>query len=139
MAPSCGSTTSIGTTARSCTTSRPIMTRLARVWVTPAAASIFRTTAVLETEIIAPNQIASRTGMPRRRRRAAASRTGEQDLDGAADQGDAADGLEIAEGEFQAEGEEEECHADFGERSISWAWTTVGPAVWGPTRTPAAT
>ena len=41
-------------------------------------------------------------------------RTGEQDLDGAADQRDTADGLEVAEGEFEAEGEEEECYADFG-------------------------
>ena len=46
-------------------TKSPIMTRLANVCVTPAADSVFRTTAVLETEIIAPNQIASRTGMPR--------------------------------------------------------------------------
>ena len=116
-APSCGRTTSIGTTARSCTTSRPIMTRLASVWVTPAAASIFRTTAVLETEIMAPNQIASRAGIPRTKTAAARRRArGEQDLDGAADQGDTADGLEVAEGELEAEGEEEERYADFGEQ-----------------------
>ena len=70
---------------------------------------------MLETEIIAPNQIASRTGIPRTKAAArGGERTGEQDLDGAADQRDTADGLQVAEGEFEAEGEEEERYADFG-------------------------
>ena len=92
------------------------MTRLASVWVTPAAESILRTTAVLETEIMAPNQIASRTGMARANDRGSGGeRAGEQDLDGASDQGDAADGLEVAKGELEAEGEQQERDADFGE------------------------
>ena len=48
-------------------------------------------------------------------------------------------GLEVAEGEFEAEGEEEERYADFGEKLDLMDLATVGPAVCGPTRTPAAT
>ena len=114
-APSCGSTTSIGTTARSCTISRPIMTRLASVWVTPAADEHLQDDggAGDGDHRAEPDRFAGRHAQRRRPRRGG-ERAGEQDLDGAADQRDTADGLEVAEGELEAEREEEECDADFG-------------------------
>jgi hypothetical protein len=42
-----------------------MITWLASVAVVPSADSIFNTTAVLETEIMAPNQIACVIGIPR--------------------------------------------------------------------------
>ena len=107
--PSCGRTTSIGTTARSCTISRPIITRLASVWVTPAADSIFRTTAVLETRDhrAEPDRFADGHPEDEEQRRRGGERHGEQDLDRAADQRDTAHRLEVAEGEFEAEREQQ--------------------------------
>jgi hypothetical protein len=58
-----------GTTARSCTTSIPTITRLARVFMSPCSESVFRTTAVLESEIKAPNHTASVQPKPRNRPR----------------------------------------------------------------------
>jgi hypothetical protein len=57
--PSSGRRMSRGTTARSCTTSIPMMTRLDKVPNTSCSVSVFSTTAVEEIESRAPNQTAS--------------------------------------------------------------------------------
>src|SRR3712207_791363 len=59
MLPISGKRIMRGTTARSCATSMPTMTRLERVPITPCSESDLRTTAVLESESNAPNHAAS--------------------------------------------------------------------------------
>ena len=112
-----GRITSIGTTARSWTTSIPIMTRLASVAVVPSAASVLSTTIVLESEIIAPNQIASVVGHVQRgpgQQGAEARR--QPDLDRRPHQSDPPDGAQVAKREFESQGEQEERDADFGKQ-----------------------
>ncbi len=61
---SSGSTIISGTTARSCTTRIPIMTRLERVPSRPCDWMVFRATIVLDREMRPPNQTAWRHSQP---------------------------------------------------------------------------
>ncbi len=56
MSLSLGSAISMGATARSCTISMPIITRLASVLAVPCETRILSVTIVLDSETIAPNQ-----------------------------------------------------------------------------------
>ena len=117
VAPSCGSTMRIGTTARSCTTSRPIITRLASVDMVPVAASVFSTTIVLESEIIAPNHNASMNGMPATLWPSQVPKAAVTMIcSGPPMSAMRCTAREVAERHLEAEREEQQRHADLGQQ-----------------------
>ena len=93
------------------------MTRLASVWVTPAAESIFKHNgrAGNGNHRAEPDRLASRHAEALRGRKCA-ERACHHDLNRAADERDPANGLQIAKRQFQAEREKQQRHADFGQK-----------------------
>ena len=133
-APSCGRTTSIGTTARSCTTSRPIITRLASVWVTPAADEHLQDDggAGDGDHRAEPDRFADRHAERRRPRRAAASAQVSRIWMGPPISATRRTGWRSRKESSRPREKSRSATPISARSSMSCIWTTVGPAVCGP-------
>jgi hypothetical protein len=116
------------------------MTRLASVWVTPAAPITFSTTMVLDTEIIDPNQSASLKGILTRSIPAVAAVAMVSRTWAVPPKSVTLRTMRRSRKETSRPSENSSSATPISASvSMSWIWTTVGPAVCGPTAIPAKT
>ena len=110
-----GSTIISGTTARSCTTSMPSITRLDSVPSRPCACIVFSATIVLDSEMSAPNHDRRLPGPAQAPRQAEAERDGQDDLHRRARHRDRSDRRELAERHLEPERKQQQRHAELGQ------------------------